>query len=202
MVDVDHVGEHDHEFVAAGPRHQVVVAHRCLEALGDRDEELVADRVADRVVHELEAVDVEEHQHHEGALAAPRCQGARDALPRRQAVRKAGQVVAGRAVRQDRLGSGVLTEGTEHPPDRDAGEAGDDHREHDAVGGGLVGLREGDDGGDGERDGDECQTTAARCGLTGAHRHRQLAHRRVEHCHAQRNVRNGVRQVDQRERAS
>ena len=56
---VDVFAQHD-ELVAAEPRDGVGLAHRALDARGRLDEELVADGVAERVVHRLEAVEVDE----------------------------------------------------------------------------------------------------------------------------------------------
>ena len=55
-----HVGAHDDELVAAGAGREVRGAQHALEPLGERDEQVVAGRVAERVVDELEPVEVEE----------------------------------------------------------------------------------------------------------------------------------------------
>ena len=55
-----------------------------------------------------------------------------------QAVGQPGERVVGRLVGQARLRPGVLAECTEDAPDRGAGQARDDHGEHDAVADGLV----------------------------------------------------------------
>jgi hypothetical protein len=61
----------DHELVAAEPREEVGVAQRAAERRADGLQELVADPVAERVVHVLEAVEVDE-QHADAAAAALR----------------------------------------------------------------------------------------------------------------------------------
>ena len=57
----------NHELVAAQTRDGVGLAHRGSDASRRLDQELVADRVAERVVHRLEAVEVDE-EHGEHAL--------------------------------------------------------------------------------------------------------------------------------------
>ena len=52
---------HHREFVAAEPRHHVRAAHAGPQPLGDALQQLVADRVAERVVDALELVDVDIH---------------------------------------------------------------------------------------------------------------------------------------------
>ena len=61
----------DGEFVAAEPRHQVVAAQRLGEALGHAADQLVADRVAERVVDVLEVIEIDvEHGGRRRAVAA------------------------------------------------------------------------------------------------------------------------------------
>ena len=52
---------HDGEFVAAEAGHRVGAAHHALQALGHRAQQRVADRMAERIVDALEAVEIEEH---------------------------------------------------------------------------------------------------------------------------------------------
>nr|GEU28461.1 hypothetical protein [Tanacetum cinerariifolium] len=73
------VGNHDDEFVAAEARQQVVGAQDAKQALGGLAQQLVAGRVAERIVDALELVEVEE-QH--CALAAG-CHAARHFLAQR-----------------------------------------------------------------------------------------------------------------------
>ncbi len=63
---VEAVEQHG-ELVAAEARDGVGRAHALAQALGDRDQQLVADRVAERVVDGLEVVDVDE-QHGDGRI--------------------------------------------------------------------------------------------------------------------------------------
>src|SRR6476620_4680981 len=58
------------EFVAAEARHQLVSAHHMAEPLGDRENELVADMVAERVVDVLEVIEVDEEHGGGGPAAA------------------------------------------------------------------------------------------------------------------------------------
>ena len=60
--DTDGPAEHDDELVAADPADEIAGAGVLGETLGDLHEELVAVAVAERVVDELEPVEVEEHQ--------------------------------------------------------------------------------------------------------------------------------------------
>ncbi len=57
-----HAIQHDAELVAAEARHQVALAHAAGEALGDVLQQQVAGLVAQRVVDQLEVVEVEEQQ--------------------------------------------------------------------------------------------------------------------------------------------
>ena len=58
-------GLHDDEFVAAGPRDGVGLAHETAQAVGDDLQQLVAGGMAEGVVHRLELVEVEMmHRHH------------------------------------------------------------------------------------------------------------------------------------------
>ena len=82
----------DRELVAAEPRDDVVRAAVLLDAARHRDQELVADGVAQAVVDQLEAVEVEEHH----AEVARRVGVARARAPAR-AARGSGAGWAGRS---------------------------------------------------------------------------------------------------------
>src|SRR5207302_335683 len=58
------VGQQDQELVATLPRDNIRVADGFTQARADRLQELVARRVAEAVVDELEVVEVDEHQSH------------------------------------------------------------------------------------------------------------------------------------------
>ncbi len=83
----DLLGE-DHELVAAQTSDRVAVAHQVFEALGDGDQQLVADLVPEVVVDRLEAVEVDEQQRdHAGAAMQARERLAR-AVHQKAAVRQ------------------------------------------------------------------------------------------------------------------
>ena len=82
--------EQDRELVAAEARDGVGRAHALAQALGDRDEQLVADRVAERVVDGLEVVDVDE-QHGDGRIGLR--ERLVDAVDEQRAVGQPGQRV-------------------------------------------------------------------------------------------------------------
>ena len=69
---------HDGEFVAAKAGHRIDAAHHALQPLGHRAEQRIADRMAERIVDALEAVEVEEHApraFRRGRAPAPSCRG-------------------------------------------------------------------------------------------------------------------------------
>ena len=105
LADVGDVFAHDHELVAAEARDGVGRADRRRQPARHLDEQLVADHVAEPVVHELEAVEVEE-QHGDvavGALGAR--QRVREAVDEQQPVREVGEVVVQRLVRERLFGA-------------------------------------------------------------------------------------------------
>src|SRR6185295_17608882 len=70
VVDVADLLEQDGELVSTHARHRVAEADAALQAPGDLDEELVAQRVAEAVVDDLEAVEVEEEDGEERVRVA------------------------------------------------------------------------------------------------------------------------------------
>ncbi|MCY1276714.1 hypothetical protein D9M70_253820 [compost metagenome] len=87
------------ELVAAHARHGVVVAHATGQALGHFLEHAVAGGVAEGVVDRLEAVEVEEHQHHPFLVPLGVLQGGVQAVLEQRAVGQVGEgVVVGQAV--------------------------------------------------------------------------------------------------------
>jgi hypothetical protein len=88
---------------------RVLRAHRRLQAGGDLEQQRVAGLVAERVVDELEAVDVEEEDR-DGARAAAHApaQREREAVAEQRAVGQPGQLVVQRAVGQVELGRPAL----------------------------------------------------------------------------------------------
>ena len=91
--------EEQGEFVAAHARHGVVLGHTTEQARGHFLEHPVAGRVAEGVVDRLEAVQVEEHQHHPRLLPFGGLQRGVQAVLEQGAVGQVGQgVVVGQAV--------------------------------------------------------------------------------------------------------
>ena len=126
--------EDERELVAAEPRNGVARAHRLVQPGRDRHQQLVAGGVAEGVVHQLEVVDV--HQHDGDLRSGPRRPRERlaQAIAEERPVRKARQrivegliletpleLVLGRDVANDRLDPGRLGV-AEHAPARDLDE--------------------------------------------------------------------------------
>jgi hypothetical protein len=79
------------EFVAAHARDRILFAQRSLQPRGDRLEQLVAGRMAQRVVDDFEAIEVEKH-HRQRMLHPPRVrQRDREPVAEEAAIRQAGQ---------------------------------------------------------------------------------------------------------------
>ena len=92
-----HFGQQHDELVAALPADGVGARTHSHQAFGDGLQQLVADRMAERIVDVLEAIQIEEQ--HRDLLAVARRQGDRlaDAVVQQHAVGQAGQeVVLGR----------------------------------------------------------------------------------------------------------
>ena len=92
---------HDGEFVAAETSHRIDAAHHALQALGHRAQQRVADRMAERIVDALEAVEIEEHDR-ELVAAAERLF---HLVAEQHAVRQIGERVVARHVHD--LGFGL-----------------------------------------------------------------------------------------------
>ena len=95
---------HDGEFVAAEAGHRIDAAHHALQPLGHRAEQRIADRMAERIVDALEAVEVEEHDR-ELFAAAERLL---HLVAEQHAVRQIGQRVVARHVHDLGLGLAAL----------------------------------------------------------------------------------------------
>lgn len=98
LLDPGDVLEQHRELVATEPRDRVARAGAGAQALGDGDQQLIACRVAEGVVHPLEVVQVEE-QHRDAALP-PQGQGVPDTVAEQDAVGQVGQRVMEGAVVQ------------------------------------------------------------------------------------------------------
>src|SRR3954452_454770 len=86
----------DDELVAAEAGDRVRGPQRVLEAPGDVAQEAVAGGVAERVVDELEAVEVHEQHGDVAGLAARAYQGVPEAVEEERAVRQAGEGIVQR----------------------------------------------------------------------------------------------------------
>ena len=84
-----HVLAQHGELVATESRDDVVGTHRAAEAVGDRDEQPVSRRVAEAVVHHLEAVEVEEQDGHPGVHGGGARELATEAVDEQRAIRQA-----------------------------------------------------------------------------------------------------------------
>jgi hypothetical protein len=93
QVAVAAFGQHQHEFVAAEARHGILRAHRRGQALRDRLQAFVAAAVADAVVDELEAVEVDEQHPHSLLVALRAGDFLAHPLAEQLAVDEAGQGV-------------------------------------------------------------------------------------------------------------
>ena len=91
---VHHLLDQQRELVAAEPRGGVGRAQAAAQARGHRGEQSVAGRVAERVVHDLEVVEVHEQERDRAPLAGHRLL---DAVEQQRAVRELGERVVERA---------------------------------------------------------------------------------------------------------
>ena len=144
VLDVADVVDEDGELVAAEPRHGVADADAAFKPAGDPHQQFVAGHVAETVIDDLEAVEVEEEN---GELEPVRPLGARDraAEPIREqgAVGQAGEDVVVRLM--DKLLLGGLALGDVLVGDDDAdrvevAEAGHSDVEPAAALGGMTGV--------------------------------------------------------------
>jgi hypothetical protein len=85
------------EFVARRSRNRVVAAKALLQARGDGLEDLVSDSMSERIVHLVEAVDVDDEHREIEPLRARIADDVFETLEEGPAVRQAGQAVEGRA---------------------------------------------------------------------------------------------------------
>ena len=128
----------DGEFVAADAGDEVVVAHGVGQPLRHRADQLVADRMAERVVDVLEVVEVDiEHGRRRAALAHVRDHRL-EALAEKDAVGQAAERIVQRKMAQPRFARGDGRGGAAHVAEhqrgeqREAGERDRDERD-DAV---------------------------------------------------------------------
>ncbi|MEZ5182317.1 MAG: hypothetical protein R2702_10650 [Acidimicrobiales bacterium] len=105
-----HLLEEDAELVAAEPSHGVAGADAAAQAGGHGREEAVAGRVAERVVHRLEVVEVDEQHGGEVARAPAALQGVLDPVAEEATVREAGERVVEGLVAELLLPRGQLAD--------------------------------------------------------------------------------------------
>ena len=104
---IGHLGLHDREFVAAEASDGVDLADAAAQACRDRDQELVADRVAQRFIDRLELVEADA-QHGEADAAAGLRQRVLDALAEQRPVRQIGEGVVARHEGDAGFGAALL----------------------------------------------------------------------------------------------
>ena len=113
------LGLHQRELVAAEPGQGVAGPDRARDPAGHRAQQLVADRMAERVVDLLEAVEVEEEDRGQATFAAGMGQGLAKPVEQQGAVRQPGQRVVQGQPPDARLGRLALGQVLEH---RDLGD--------------------------------------------------------------------------------
>jgi len=86
-------GQYDDELVAAQAGDEIGFAHDLGQAAGDLAQQVIANLVAERVVDDLEAVEVEEHDRHLPLVAACLGQQLGKAHEQGEAVGQAGQCI-------------------------------------------------------------------------------------------------------------
>jgi hypothetical protein len=139
---VPHPVEQHRELVAPEPRHRVAGPDAVAQAVADGDEEPVPRRVAEGIVDQLEAVQVEEEDGDRLPLAARAGERRREAVGEEVAVRQPGQHVVERPM--GKLGLGPLPQAAlafEGPADRRQREQ--EQRQHPGVAGGEAGDQHG-----------------------------------------------------------
>ena len=87
------VGNGQHEFIAGQSRHHVAFAQFAAQAFGQLAQQRIAGRVALGVVHDLEAVDIDEQQRHGAVASRGAQQHLLDLAVEQRTVRQAGQSV-------------------------------------------------------------------------------------------------------------
>ena len=96
--------EQHRELVATQAGEHVGAAHQRLHAVGDLDEQLVAGAVPERVVHDLEVIDVEVQDADHASVPTRGGDGSLELVAEGGPVREAGQLVAQRLLREARVG--------------------------------------------------------------------------------------------------
>ena len=99
-------GADDDELVAADPRDGVRGAHGGGQAGSEREQDGVAGGVAERVVDQLEPVEIERQDRDVDALTLPAGERVREPVERQRPVRQRGQRIVQRRVPRRLLGRG------------------------------------------------------------------------------------------------
>ena len=110
QADVDRAGKHRLELVAAEPPDLAMIAHHRLQPLGDLAEQGVADRMAERVVDVLEAVEIDQEQGAALLAVGGVAQRLVERLAHHRAVGQAGQRIEAREPGDFLLGAALLGE--------------------------------------------------------------------------------------------
>ena len=120
LFDLALIGEvfaDDDELVAAEPRDGVVATDRGGEPSAHRDEQLVAGVVAEAVVDDLEAVEVEEEHRHHGPAVTEAGEGGVEPLDRERTVGQVGERVVEREMTEQLRVRGAVECDAHEAPD-------------------------------------------------------------------------------------
>jgi hypothetical protein len=91
--DVGNGTQHDQEFVSSDARHRILIADLPLQPFGTLLEEKIPDRVPERIVDDLEAVEIEEEDRDQLAAAASGGDGLHQPILEQAAVGQSGKPV-------------------------------------------------------------------------------------------------------------
>ena len=111
------VGEQQHEFVAAESRHHVAAANAVLEPLGDAAQQLVAHIVAERVVNDFHAVQIQKQNAEHRVFFFGVGERAAQFVAEQSAVRQIGQRIVIRHMTDGFLRAFVFADVGEHAAD-------------------------------------------------------------------------------------
>ncbi len=131
-VRVDPFADHD-ELVGPQPGDRVGWTHRAEEALPHRDEDEVAGRVSEPVVHFLESIQVQEQHGDAGAPSPESCYGLLEAVEEETPVRQTGDRIVEGIVHQGRLDPLTLSSGPYDAPEHQDRHDGRQDRVEDDV---------------------------------------------------------------------
>ena len=195
--DADHVAEDDHELVATDAAYEVCRPDVARQALGHLDQQLVAVAVAERVVDQLEAVEVQVEERHVRVVDARPFEELGEVLLAHAAIGEPGQAVVVRLEDEPRLGTFCRVQcldDTQHPRRR--------HRQHENAQDRSVGHRgavgrQSKQGRYQQRHGDDADAQPRRARRRARPSLRELAHGDVQSGRSGPEIRECVGQVDQ-----